>query len=203
MSATTSLISPTLKTLRDLQAEQLIHDESFHKDVVILPLADRIKHMALHHAKYVGYFVDAVDTSDDNRFQAVLTDAFIITLATANTLNQSMGQALKVAGGENTGLKRLAAFLTKNDIQGTEDPFSFVKAYARSTGQLAKACESLDHMEDIPHVAIMRASNIELFKLIVVEASQRSLDLEVLFRNRLRLIERHSIFHSTHGIGQD
>jgi hypothetical protein len=52
-------------------------------------------------------------------------------------------------------------------------------------------------MEDLPYVAIMRASNIELFKLIVAEAARRSLDLETLFRTRLRFIERRSIFHPT------
>lgn len=42
--------------LYDLQIVQLEHDESYHKDVVIMPLAERVKHMALHNAKYVGYF---------------------------------------------------------------------------------------------------------------------------------------------------
>ena len=68
---------------------------------------------------------------------------------------------------------------------------------------MAKACESLDHMEDIPHVAIMRASNVELFMLIVVEATRRSLDLEALFRDRLRFIERSSIFNSALDACQD
>jgi hypothetical protein len=203
MSAAASLATSLLKTLCELQVEQLTHDESFHKDIVILPLADRIKHMALHNAKYVGYFIDAVDTGDDSRFQAVLTDAFIISLATANTLNQNIDQALRVAGGSNTGLMRVGAMLIDGGIRAAAEPFGFVKAYARATGQMAKACESLDHMEDIPHVAIMRASNIELFTLIIVEATRRSLDLEALFRNRLRRIERGSIFNSALGAGLD
>lgn len=203
MSASASLTSAVPSRLYDLQVEQLSHDESFHKDVVILPLADRIKHMALHNAKYVGYFVDAIDASDDSRFQGVLTDAFIITLATANTLNQNIGQALQAAGGQDTDLKSLGASLRDGTIRDVEGSFGFVKSYARATGQLAKACESLDHMEDVPYVAIMRSTNLDLFKLIVAEAATRSLDLEAQFRSRLRFIERRSIFHPTLGVGRD
>lgn len=201
-TSSTSLASPAATQLYDLQVEQLTHDELFHKDVVILPLADRIKHMALHNAKYVGYFVDAVDAGDDVRFQAILTDAFIITLATANTLNQNIGQALEAVGGHDTDLRGLGASLTYGHIRGAEDPFHFVKAYARAAGQLAKACESWDHMEDVPYVAIMRATNLDLFKLVAAEAAVRSLNLEALFRTRLRLIECRSIFHPTLSAGR-
>jgi hypothetical protein len=107
------LASAAASRLYDLQVEQLAHDESFHKDVVILPLADRIKHMALHNAKYVGYLLDAIDAGDDG-VQAVLTDAFIITLATANTLNQDLGRALEGAGGQDADLKSLGASLVDN-----------------------------------------------------------------------------------------
>jgi hypothetical protein len=202
MSASSAPVaSPTGTRLYDLQVEQLTHDESFHKDVLILPLAARIKHMALHNAKYVAYFIDAVDAGDDGRFQAVLTDAFIITLASANTLNQNIGQAFESAGGQDTDLRSLGAFLTNGLSQSGHDSFRFVKAYARAAGQLAKACESWDHMEDVPYVAIMRATNIDLFKLVVAEAALRSLDLEALFRTRLRSIERRSIFHPAQRAG--
>jgi len=196
------LASLAASRLYDLQVEQLVHDESFHKDVVILPLADRIKHMALHNAKYVGYFVDAVDARDESRFQAVLTDAFIITLATANTLNQNIGLALKGPAGHDTDLGSLGTALPDGYSRRASDPFAFVKGYARATGRLAKPCEAWDHMEDVPYVAMMRASNIDLFKLIIAEAALQSIDLETVFRTRLRFIERRSIFHSTLSAGR-
>src|SRR5712664_3145282 len=77
-----------------LQWAQLKHDEAYHKDVVIMPLAERIKHMALHNAKYVAYFFEALDQGDDARLIKTLTDAFIIVLASANTLNQDVGRDL-------------------------------------------------------------------------------------------------------------
>jgi hypothetical protein len=80
--------------LLTLQWAQLKHDEAYHKDIVILPLAQRMKHMALHSAKYTAYFLTAVDDGDEARFQRTLTDAFIICLAVANTLNQNLGREL-------------------------------------------------------------------------------------------------------------
>ena len=183
--------------LYDLQVEQLAHDEACHKDIVILPIADRIKHMALHNAKYVGYFVDAVDAGDEGRFEAVLTDAFIITLATANTLNQDLGRVLEGTCGQDLDLKGLGTSSLDELGQLADAPFGFVKAYARAAGRLAKACESWDHMEDMPQVALMHASNIDLVKLVTAEAVLRSLDLESLFRARLRAVERRSIFHTS------
>lgn len=99
-------------------------------------------------------------------------------------------------------MKSLGTPLTEGAVRAGEDTFGFVKAYARATGQLAKACEAWDHMEDLPYVMVMKTTNIELFKLIVVEAAARSIDLESLFRNRLRFIERRSIFHPAFDAGR-
>jgi hypothetical protein len=56
-------------------------------------------------------------------------------------------------------------------------------------------------MEDLPYVAMMRASNINLFKLVAAEAALRSLDLAALYRAPLGVIERRSIFHPTLSAG--
>ena len=37
-----------------LQLEQLKHDEKYHRDIHVLPLHQRMNHMALHFAKYSG-----------------------------------------------------------------------------------------------------------------------------------------------------
>jgi hypothetical protein len=74
-----------------LQWAQLKHDEAYHKDVVIMPLGQRIKHMALHYAKYTAYLLEAAETGDEARLTKTLTDAFVIVLASANTLNQDLG----------------------------------------------------------------------------------------------------------------
>lgn len=171
----------------DLQLEQLRHDESFHKDVVILPLAERVKHMALHNGKYVAYFFEAADT---DRFAAVLTDAFIITLATANTINQDLGQAVAQEWAE------ISSFANA-PIPQPHGKDAFIRAYAIAAGHLAKACESWDHLEMAPFNTMMRESNLALFRLVAGFAAELKLDLVEHYRQRLRFIERRSIFHRT------
>ena len=102
----------TSSTILDLQWTQLAHDERYHKDVVILPLGERIKHMALHMAKYAGYLAED-ERSEPQRVTRVLTDAFIITLATANTLNQDLGRDLDDLATDSADLSRL-------DLQGVD-----------------------------------------------------------------------------------
>ncbi|NKJ92834.1 hypothetical protein GFM14_14710 [Rhizobium leguminosarum bv. viciae] len=171
----------------DLQLEQLRHDETFHKDVVILSLADRVKHMALHNGKYVAYFFEASGTE---RFAAVLTDAFIITLATANTLNQDLGKAV---GEEWATISRLGEV----PLPQPEGHDAFIRAYAIAAGSLAKACESWDHLEMAPFNTMMRESNLSLFKLVVGYSAALKIDIVESYRARLRFIERRSIFHRT------
>ena len=164
----------------ELQLSQLEHDENCHKDILSLPLVERIKHMALHNAKYVGYLVDALDAKDQVRFQGVLTDALIIVLATANSLNQDLAEALVEANLSTETLGTLGLSFADQYGRNSNDPFEFVKRYARETGLLAKACESLDHMENIPLSELIRQSNLTMFKLILAEAALRRLDLETL-----------------------
>ncbi|NKL54504.1 hypothetical protein [Rhizobium leguminosarum] len=181
----------------DLQVEQLKHDELFHKDVVIMSLPDRVKHMALHNAKYIGYFIEAIDRSEVKRFEAVLTDAFIITLATANTLNQDLGQSVAETGVSDGWLAAPAKGRASQIDHQAADPFAFVKAYACEAGGLAKVCESWDHLEDVPFLKLMRERNLGLFKLVTGEATLRQLDLESMYLARLRVIEKRTIFHRT------
>ncbi|MGR9418239.1 hypothetical protein [Rhizobium leguminosarum] len=171
----------------DLQLEQLRHDERFHKDVVILSLADRVKHMALHNAKYVAYFFEA---NEGERFAAVLTDAFIITLATANTLNQDLGKAVAEEWATISSFAEVP-------LPQPEGQQAFIKAYAIAAGSLAKACESWDHLEMAPFNTMMRESNLSLFKLVVGYSGALKLDIVESYRARLRFIERRSMFHRT------
>lgn len=181
----------TMSPLLDLQWTQLSHDERYHKDVVILPLGERVKHMALHMAKYVGYLAE-IEGDDPERVSRILTDAFIITLATANTLNQDLARDL---GALATDFEfRTAGRELSNELGPTNDVSGLLRPFARHAGALAKACESLDHMERFPFRDAMRESNLALFKLVVAAAAARSLDLGALYTARLRVIEERSIF---------
>ncbi len=177
-----------------LQWAQLKHDEAYHKDVVIMPLAERIKHMALHNAKYTAYFFDAADTGDDARLARVLTDAFIIVLASANTLNQDIGLDLGDAAEDLASLQTLGSDLVKDLKRNSADPLWLVRVFARHTGQLAKICESWDHLESVPFRDEMKRCNIDLLKVVLAEASARGFDLAGSYKSRIREVETRSIF---------
>lgn len=180
--------------LFSLQCAQLDHDENFHKDVVILPLGERVKHMALHNAKYTGQLFDAVEKAYTARMERILTDAFIISLATANTLNQDLGLTLGDIGTVSKDLaeagRRTAAGLNRD----SSDNYWFIREFARHNGSLSKACESLDHLEDVPFKSLMCASNADLLKTILAEASAREFDLAMAHASRTREVEKRSIF---------
>jgi hypothetical protein len=177
-----------------LQWAQLRHDEAYHKDVVIMPLAERMKHMALHNAKYTAYLFDATDTGDEARLVAVLTDAFIIVLASANTLNQNIGIDLGERAEIPSSLQELGRNLAADIQRNAADPLWLVRTFARHSGQLAKVCESWDHLESVAFRDEMKRCNIELLKAILVEASARSVDLGESYKSRIRQVETRSIF---------
>jgi hypothetical protein len=177
-----------------LQWAQLRHDEAYHKDVVIMPLAERMKHMALHNAKYTAYLFDATDTGDEARLAAILTDAFIIVLASANTLNQSIGIDLGERAEIPSSLQELGRNLATDIQRNAEDPLWLVRTFARHSGQLAKVCESWDHLESVAFRDEMKRCNIELLKAILAEASARGFDLAQSYKSRIRQVETRSIF---------
>ncbi|GJL87163.1 MAG: hypothetical protein DHS20C03_08720 [Minwuia thermotolerans] len=180
--------------LLTLQWAQLKHDEDYHKDIVLLPPASRVRHMALHNTKYTGYLFDAVETHDEIRFMKILTDAFIITLASANTLNQDLGGEL---GGEADGAPTLLAFgrsLADSLPRDPSDPLWLVRQFARHNGRLAKVCESWDHLEPIPFADTMKSCNALICKAVLAEAGARKFDLVAAYETRIREVEARSIF---------
>jgi hypothetical protein len=180
--------------LLKLQWAQLKHDEAYHKDVVIMPLAERMKHMALHNAKYVAYLFDAIDKKDEVKFTKTLIDAFIIVLASANTLNQDIGRDLGAGAESAPSFQLLGANLAEEIGYKTSDHYWLVRSFARHTGHLAKVCESWDHLESIVFRDEMKQCNLELLKVILAEASARELDVAETYSARIRQVEKRSIF---------
>jgi hypothetical protein len=180
-----------------LQWTQLKHDEVYHKEIVLLPVSERMKHFALHIAKYLGYLAEASETHDEQRFEHTLVDAFIISIASANAIGCDLGETLACPRGGNTddNLKGLGCRLADGLGYRECDPTWLIKQFARIGGRLAKACESLDHLEAYPFREEMRASVIDLVKLVMAEASLRNFDLAARSRNRLEGVESRNLFH--------
>jgi hypothetical protein len=92
-----------------LQREQFEHDEWFHREIVRLSIAARLKHMALHFCKYAGQFA-AVARDPENaplRLRTI-TDSFIISLCSANTLNFNLSEHVAPNLGGAATLRDLA-----------------------------------------------------------------------------------------------
>ena len=75
-----------------------------------------------------------------------------------------------------------------------EDPLWLVRQFAHHNGQLAKICESWDHLEPVPFCEGMKACNLALLKVVLAEAGARGMDIEAAYRSRIRVVEARSIF---------
>lgn len=166
--------------LIQLQQRQYLHDKDFHPDILGLSTADRLKHFTLHNAKYAARFAAEEDSEDSKVFLATLTDAFVIILATANTLLQrleldKMGSSPKELSRENMTL-------------------SFTRRYLSQVGKMAKACESIDHLEAFPFREAITDANLALVKLVWEESSRRNVDLIQAYAKRIDDVESSSGF---------
>ena len=177
-----------------LQWMQLKHDESYHKDIMILSPGQRVKHMALHNAKYTAYFLHAIETSNEDRFLQTLVDAFIIAIATANALNQNLGGELVGANSSPT-VNALGYALAKQSTRAGDRKW-IVWEFIRHNGMLSKLCESLDHLEPLPFRQGMKECNLSLLQSILIEASASDIDLICAYKTRIRDVESRSMFDS-------
>lgn len=175
--------------LMRLQRAQQAHDEVAHRDILSFNLHTRLKHMVLHFFKYAGNIETARASGDLATLQRVLVDALIICLASANGLNLSLEKAL----GGDTGLESLDP---SSATSGLDDPFrSAVSKLVLLGGQMAKAMESLDHMEAGDPRATMNALVPQLTAevlMLLKDIGARDIERKVLAR--LRAVEERSIF---------
>ncbi|MGI9363271.1 MAG: hypothetical protein ACR2O7_17220 [Parasphingorhabdus sp.] len=166
-------------TLLDLQKAQNEHDVEYHPDIIALGTIGRLKHMALHNAKYAARFYAASAESDQTLFTNTLTDSFIIGLSTANTLTQNLGK--KIEGEHNIA------------SEGSNSG-EFTFKYLQIVGRMAKACESIDHLEDYPFRPEISKANVSLVTLLLNEALARNFDLVKAYADRIADVEKHSGF---------
>ncbi len=166
-------------TLLDLQKAQNKHDTEYHPDIIALGTIGRLKHMALHNAKYAARFAAASAEDDENLFIKTLTDSFIIGLSTANTLTQNLEKQI-VDGG--------------NPTSPTSNSREFCLEYLQVVGKMAKACESIDHLEDYPFRSEISKANVSLVTLLLDEALSRNFDIAKAYADRIENVEKYSGF---------
>ena len=156
-----------------VQFAQFEHDEKYHREISRLPVQDRLRHMALHFAKYAGRLQEGPTGPD---FKRIATDTLIIAISCANILNIDLSKKVPRLGGGGS-------------------PAAFAKRLAISAGRMAAACERLDHLEDFPfrlalaeEVLIILAASLDLF-------ADEGWQLVREMKERLAPIKSKSIFH--------
>ena len=182
--------------LFQLQLEQFRHDEIYHREISRLSVHQRLNHMALHFSKYGGQIAEICDSPDNERLQRTITDIFIIGLSSANSVNMRIADEIRECENESVcDVAELGAVLAKKGNVKNFDPVWLLKAMAIWSGRMAKACESIDHLEAFPFNERIKESLIEIFKTALIAASLRNLDLAKLARSRLAGVKERLIFH--------
>lgn len=179
--------------LLELQWRQLNHDELYHREIARLSVGDRMKHMTLHLAKYLGHIAeaDAAGTCVDPQH---LVDVYIICLSAANVVNLDLASNFKSQSGEARTVLELGKELNGDRSAGIPNITGFARDLAIGVGRLAKACESLDHVETFAFRESMQRGILSIFSLVVAECAHRDLDLEAMTIARQDRVRARHIF---------
>lgn len=155
-----------------LQWQQFEHDEKYHREIARLTVQDRLKHMALHFAKYAGSLTDA---PEDEAVRRLVTDIVVIAISSANILN------LRLSDQHNA---------LRSARQGSE----LATAITIGAGRMAAACEKMDHLEAFPFRERISESVLELLSQALSHAEAKDWDVEGMVAARLQPVKEKSIF---------
>jgi len=180
-AASTGMVErlPLGELMDRIQIEQFRHDELYHREISRLPTQAKLKHMALHFAKYAGNLMESGD--DPTVFKRIVTDVFVIGTTTANSLNVRLSDELTdIAGDTSFDADSLAAMST---------------ALAVNAGRMAAACEKLDHLEDYPFRPVIKAATVELLRASLNVCRTEGWVIQDLVAARLQPVKEKSIFY--------
>lgn len=176
-----------LDDLIHLQHEQLRHDKVAHSEILGLPMQRRITHMVLHFAKYTGALSQQLS---DERFQQILIDALIIALASANSLNVSLPKRI----ADETGARSCSELARITSISSDNVKQKVFLGLASATGVMAKACESLDHLETYDFRGTLERQVTQVACLALAGVSALQMNFASMVRARWKGLEEKSIF---------
>lgn len=180
------------KILFELQVEQHLHDEIYHREIARLSLHHRLNHMALHFAKYAGKVADSADIAQT---VPVLVDTLIIALSSANTLNIELWEQLQVTSADYPGLLpfgRTLALMLSDEIK---DVPALTRAMAISAGRIAAACEKIDHLEEVSFRSEAREALTALAKISLAVLATQGIEPAQVIRDRLGKVKGRLKLH--------
>jgi len=182
----------------DLQREQFNHDERFHRDIARLNVDARLKHMALHFSKYTGQFASVLHAPENTPLRLkTITDSFIISLCSANTLNFNLSEHVAPHPGGAATLRDLGLHLAHQLYPAAKlDDVWLMSAHAIHAAKMAAACEKIDHLEAFPFRDELQKAVLRLCQITLIAAHTNNLDLLSAVQERRREIRARSSFIS-------
>ena len=148
------------------QRDQYDHDMRNHFDILSLHKNDRLKHYAMHFAKYSGRL--ARGDAEKKTVQRTFVDALLVSLSAANTLHQIL--EYHPMRSNNTLFLRIAD----------------------ASGRFNDAGEKIDHME--PFLEIAKDGNQDIFNALLDFASTEDLDVEECLKTRRLELKQRQFF---------
>jgi hypothetical protein len=179
------------RVLFELQVEQHGHDETYHREIARLSLHHRLNHMALHFAKYTG---KAAASTDVIELRRIYVDVLIIVLSTANVLNTELWELIEEDDREYPGLLAFGRSVALKALP-TDDHEVLVRATAIATGQIAAACEKIDHLEPISFRSEIKAGLAKLAAISLAILSRHGQDPAAAVRQRLSEVKQRLKLH--------
>ena len=172
--------------LNKLQINQLDHDERFPKEITNLSIHQRLTHMTLHFAKYNGRIVSNLY---DTNYSTDAIDMAIICLTVSNMLNHRLSDSFNVV--DDIDLYTYGVTLIKSTT-----PVECTSVLALAISEMAKAMESLDHLEALDYRGTIIKSVTSIFGIMLVVAAERRIDLCEEIPRRLNVVQNRSIFRT-------
>lgn len=166
--------------LGELQRLQETHDQKYHRDIYYLPTIRWLTHLTLHYLKYAGKLTELIHGGkiEKGSLETIVIDACIVTLSAANTLNIDL---------DSKRVKGIAGYQQEEAIALRDS----ITLYA---GQMAKALESLDHMETTAYRELLENGIRGISNTVVEVAAAIGCDLSEKVQQRWKNIEEKSIF---------
>lgn len=157
-----------------IQWAQFEHDEKYHREISRLSVQDRLRHMALHFAKYAGRLNDR---PTDEVVKKTAVDTLIIAISCANILNIDLSKKSFLATGKEVNKSEFSRLLIV------------------AAGKMAGACERIDHLEDFPFRKVIGEQVEVILSTALAFLIDNGWNVVSEMNGRLSGVKEKSIFH--------
>ena len=195
-----------------LQWKQDRHDALYHADIYTLTRKNNLTHMTMHLSKYLGGMISQyVDVNHQNiELDKLSADFVIVLMSMANRVNINLAAEIENEVDSYTStfqgacadysvpevaLEAVTNYFSQSHLRIVDDTKFYLDVAVR-IGNLAKAIEALDHLEQYPSREFIEKSVHDLFRLIMrFRASYSFKNLGSYIWQRMAKIESKNVLY--------